>query len=81
MVILIFSDLHTPTGTPALTFCIATIVGVNLNLLVYNDYDRVYLFLVDIADLSCCFIFLNAFIAYLFFKWKYSSMPRFLSVR
>ncbi len=67
---------HTPqTGTPAITLTLAAIVGALLNILSYYN-DTIYTQIINIALLASHIVFINAFIAYIFFRWKYASLPR-----
>lgn len=63
------------TGTPIVTLTLGTLIGSGMNLLIYYypDYMQVITF---VLILSCHIVFINAFVAYLFFRKKYVSLPR-----
>ncbi len=71
----IFTYTTPQTGTPIVSLLVTTIVGAGACLLTYY-YPDYYDILIDFTILSSHFVFINAFVAYLFFLYKFSSMPR-----
>ncbi len=63
------------TGTPAVALLIASASGVSLNLAGYY-YPQVSDQIINVIVISSHIVFINAFVAYIFFRKKYSSMPR-----
>ncbi len=71
-----FFTYTTPqTNTPIVTLAIGTIIGsvMNLTFYYYSDYLIVLQYVLILAS---HIVFINAFIAYLFFRKKYMSLPR-----
>ncbi len=71
-----FLTFTTPgTGTPCLTLIIATAVCASINHAMYNK-PEIFDQIINVVIISSHVVFMNAFVAYLFFQKKYSSMPR-----
>ncbi len=71
-----FFTYKTPqTGTPMVALLVTTAVGVGMAMML-QDYPDFLNPIIRMIDLCTFFIFLNAFVAYILFKKKYSSLPR-----
>lgn len=71
----IFTYTAPQTKTPIVSLVVSAAVGAAVSLYVYYN-DDYYNIIVDLTIFSSHFVFLNAFVAYLFFLKKFSSMPR-----
>ena len=73
-----FLQIKTPgTETPVVALVFAACTGTLVNLYIYY-YPELDIFnqLINVISVSVHFVFINAFVAYLLFRKKYSSMPR-----
>ena len=71
----IFSKRLPVSQTPVVTLCLITSIGAGINLYLHY-HPEIWSHIINIFVLSSHIVFINAFIAYLFFRHKYSSMPR-----